>query len=168
MIYTRTLTKTGFSLTLKMLLAALFIFTAFIIEAKGAEIIDSGSCGDSITWELNDKYVLTITGSGDMYDYNSRTIPWESYSTDIKSVVFSGEITSIGNYAFYYFQITELTVPETVTRIGEYAFGSCEKLVSVNIPDGVTVIEKNTFFRCKALSAITIPDVEERHWIQFN
>ena len=41
------------------------------MEVKAAEIVSSGTCGDNLTWVLIDDGVLTISGTGTMYDYGS-------------------------------------------------------------------------------------------------
>ncbi len=55
-------------------------------------------------------------------------------------------------------QVTDLVIPEGVTKIKKYAFYNCRSLTSVKIPDGVTVIEKCAFYNCISLKSITIPD----------
>ena len=51
-----------------------------------------------------------------------------------------------------------MTIPNSVTSIGEFAFCKCSNLTTVNIPNSLTSIEKCTFSRCSSLSSITIPD----------
>lgn len=57
--------------------------------------------------------------------------------------------------------ITKITLPKTVTRIGEYAFYACEALEDVNIPNGVKVIENRTF-RGTNLEVLELPESVER------
>lgn len=54
--------------------------------------------------------------------------------------------------------ITELTIPDGVTSIGDGAFIRCAVLTSITIPDGVTSIGSNTFNFCVALTSIIIPE----------
>ena len=51
-----------------------------------------------------------------------------------------------------------MKIPETVNRIGNWAFLDCEGLKNVNIPDGVKRIESWTFSNCSSLTNITVPD----------
>lgn len=63
----------------------------------------------------------------------------------------------IGAYAFAESGITEITLPETVESIGEYAFNQCYHLTSVSIPEKIQVINDYTFSRCSALTSVDIP-----------
>ena len=69
---------------------------------EAAEVVDSGSCGESLTWSLDGDGVLTIRGMGEMADYQAYSTPWENNNSRIKSVVVEPGVTSIGANAFYY------------------------------------------------------------------
>ena len=49
------------------------------------------------------------------------------------------------------------TIPDSVTKIGDYAFSDCRKLSAITIPNGITEISKNAFSECSNLSNIEIP-----------
>lgn len=119
------------------LLALCMIFNMVIPTfAAETETIDSGICGDNLTWELDYKGVLTISGKGDMYDYDKATMPWYDYRTNIKSVTIENNVTRIGDYAFRGCnKMTTVTIPNSITSIGEYAFWVCSSLNSIYITD---------------------------------
>lgn len=54
--------------------------------------------------------------------------------------------------------ITSVTIPSSVTEIGEGAFRNCTGLTSITIPSSITEINKNVFFGCTGLTSITIPN----------
>ena len=85
----------------------------------------SGPCGDNAQWSLNTETgLLSITGSGNMSDYSvAPSIPWYKYISYIKSLYIGNQITSIGNYAFYFCSdLTSVEIPNSVSSIGDYAF----------------------------------------------
>ena len=67
------------------------------------------------------------------------------------------KVTSIGNSAFYYEGVTSVTIPNSVTTIGDGAFHYCHNLISVVLPDSITSIGKYAFEECSQLSSINLP-----------
>ena len=55
-------------------------------------------------------------------------------------------------------RVTEIAIPEGVTKIGEKAFYECKSLASITIPNGVTEIGYGAFSNCWSLASITIPN----------
>ena len=78
------------------------------------------------------------------------------------SIKFSGmdsnPLSSGGKFYLNDEEIKELTIPNSVTSIGQFAFTYCKSLSSVSIPDGVTSIGGNAFSYCSNLTSITIPN----------
>ena len=52
----------------------------------------------------------------------------------------------------------DVTIPDSVTSIWDYAFSGCSGLTSVTIPNSVTNIESYSFGNCSGLTSVTIPD----------
>ena len=141
----------------------------------------SGTCGDNLTWVLDNDNTLTISGSGAMYDYEENNKPWEEYENVISEVVIEEGVTSIGFYAFrdcsalksvtIPTSVTEIAtaafentglldvvIPGSVTSIASWLFAGCENLASVTIPNSVTSIGECAFKDCTSLANITIPN----------
>ena len=98
-----------------------------------------GTCGENVNWSLDtDTGVLTISGSGDMDDYDWNNIaPWDSTSSYIKSVSIENGITSIGDAAFRgCSSLSSITIPDSVKSIGSSAFSYCSSLTAINVGGG--------------------------------
>ncbi len=115
-----------------------------------------GSCGDNLTWSFDTvNYILTISGTGDMYDYYYNPKPWYELSSIISEVVLPEGITNIGASAFSgCTELTEITIPEGVISIGRYAFGNCTNLTEIRIPRSVISIEYLAFDECENLKTV--------------
>ncbi len=130
-----------------------------------AAIIDSGKCGDNVMWKLDDKGLLAISGTGDMYDYDyiDNLAPWYGKRYDITVVSISEGVSRIGDYAFRGFYLsTSVDIPNSVIEIGSYAFSGCSSLTSIEIPDAVIEIGSSAFSGCSSLTSIEIPDAVTR------
>ncbi len=128
-------------------------------QAEAGSVVASGTCETDITWKIteeSDNYSLIIEGSGRFAGFKSMDeIPWKSYISSIKSVLIQGNITYIGDYAFYGANNLEtVTIPNSVTTIGTRAFYNCSKLGSIVIPDSVTTINKEAFAFCDSLDSV--------------
>ena len=86
-----------------------------------------GACGKTATYTLYTDGELVIDGTGDMYDFNSQVdAPWWSRASKIKTVTVNSGITSIGKKSFcYYNNMTSVTLPVSITSIGDSAFYGC-------------------------------------------
>ena len=74
-------------------------------------------------------------------------------------IAFDGPVTKIGNYAFQNCtRLVTIDVPGSVTSVGINAFQECTNLSSVNLPDGVEVINTSAFQQCSSLSFVKIPN----------
>ena len=78
------------------------------------------------------------------------------------SITYEGvecNVTSIVGSAFYNrYNVTSITLPESIVSIGERTFEGCSSLTSINIPKGVTSIGRRAFYDCSSLTSIIIPD----------
>lgn len=121
-------------------------------------IAQSGTCGETATWELSDEGVLTISGSGAISDTGAHDMPWKDLRNDITSIVIDEGITRIGNWVFH--SCTEaisVSLPSTLKEIGEQSFLSCSKITQVMLPSGLKSIGGGAFYYCYSLTSLTIP-----------
>ena len=126
-------------------------------------IVDSGTCGNSLTWSLSKEGTLAISGKGKMsnWTYESPS-PWNKYATEILNVVIENGVTSIGNNAFYNCRkLKSVSFGETVAEIGECAFMMTYELHKVAIPDSVKTIKKSAF-SCSWLEELSLGNSVER------
>jgi len=120
------------------------VAVADVTVIKHEEII-SGSIG-SLSWELKNE-TLTISGSGDMPDYERDDYPWKGSAQDnIRKIVIDNGVTKIGSNAFSNCgNLSELKLPDSLTIINEYAFEGCNNLKQIEVPYSVSEIYKSAF-----------------------
>lgn len=120
-----------------------------------------GQAGAQATWTVDtDTGVLTISGTGSMYDKTAVSQwGWYEYASSIKQVVIESGITSVGAYAFgtiTYSSLASVTIADTVTSINKNAFANCGTLTSIVIPDSVRTIA-DWAFSGAGLTSVIIP-----------
>ena len=77
----------------------------------------------------------------------------------LTNITIPDSVTSIGNGAFECCSsLASITIPDSVTHIGDYALYDCSSLASITLPDSVTSIGGSAFAYCDGLTSITIPD----------
>ena len=116
----------------------------------------SGSCGENLTWTLDEDGTLTISGTGEMYD----GVVIEGFEEKITQVIFEEGITYIGESAFQNTKLTgSLILPASLTRIGIAAFRDCSKITgNLTLPAGLTSIGRNAFYGCTGFTGnLTLP-----------
>ena len=134
---------------LGILFAALLLAAVLPVVASAAS---SGTCGQNMTWVLDDDGKLSISGTGAMTSH-----PWTA--SEVKKVVIEEGVTNIGSSAFAgCSELTSVIIPENVVNIGDYAFQDCKKLAEITIPNGTIKLGEYVFYNCTALKDIQIAD----------
>ena len=147
----------------------------------------SGKTG-KLHWNISNE-TLTISGLGEMPNYkykqrkNRYNSPWYSYLKNIKNIVISEGVSSIGDNAFHVFDdddltfvnifdsdttigdnfpdycgVTSVLIPNSVNRVGRHAFRNCRNLTSIVIPNSVKTIGSSAFSHCRSLITVNIPN----------
>lgn len=125
-------------------------------EVPSVEVA-SGSCGEHLTWRLDSRGVLTISGTGMM-----NSAPWqENYRNRITRIVIEEGVESIAGWGQYH-GLSNITLPSSLKIIGDEAFNLCPRLSDVVIPDGVKEIGRSAFNQCDNLTNIFIPASVEK------
>ena len=118
--------------------------TTVHFEQPTGQILVSGNCGtdgDNLTWTINDRGNLTVSGKGAMKDYTQsyinyqyvNTSPWGNYAKCLYSAVIENGVTSIGDYAFAFCKnLKSVTIGEDVSNFGSCAFRECSNLEELN------------------------------------
>lgn len=100
-------------------------------------------------WDKNDDPVSDIPDLSDLYDGNVLL-----YAKEIEFRISNGTLVKFNNVN----NVSEVTIPDRVTSIGDGAFFDCTELTSVTLGNSVTSIENAAFYGCSGLTSITIPD----------
>ena len=140
-----------------------------------------GSTGAYAPGFVRNPAVISVSAEGEYTDGTYETLTYRKYADYVQiigcklesetEVVIPAEIdglpvTSVADYAFnglnsYYGckkNLMAVTIPDSVTDIGNGAFESCTRLNSVIIPESVTSIGYNVFSGCSGLTSVTIPE----------
>ena len=155
-----------------LVLSLFFLLLIGLSTAASAAVVESGTCGDNLTWTLDDAGTLTIDGTGMMNGYSTKEdpdtfedctrAPWGGSTRRVNrviTVVIGNGVTGIGKYAFAHCKnMTSVTIGDHVESIGTGAFQSCYGLTQITIPDSVTSIGSGAFVSCIGITELTIPD----------
>ena len=116
-----------------------------------------GKCGDDVFWSYRNG-VITISGTGEMYDFETVGRPWKEVAEDTYGIDIEQGVTRVGDYAFYGFNnLMRVGISDSVESIGRAAFASCYFLKDISLVNGLKIIEEYAFDECFSISNITIP-----------
>ena len=137
---------------IKVKISVFFIMVIMLLYCGTALSEESGTCGDQLTWKLDENRVLTISGIGRMTDK-----PWLKY-TNIEKVMIENGCTGICPLAFYGLRyMEEIIIPDSVTEIESGAFEDCSRLTSIKLPP-IREISSSLFMQCIKLKEVNIPE----------
>ena len=104
----------------------------------------------NISVDANNLFYESIDGN--LYSKGGKELVQYASGKTATSFSLLDSVTSIGDAAFgYCTTLTCITIPDGLTNIGIYAFSSCISLTKVSIPNSVTVIGQYAFEDCTSL-----------------
>ena len=141
------------------------------------EIYHSGTCGENVTWTLDEDGDLIISGSGEMTSSpwnvypikNSiKTVTVEEGVTSTSSGAFSGlyyvksvklplTLKTLGFSTFSHIDLDTLEIPDSVETIGGIAFGNCV-FTEIKLPSQLKTIGNGAFTCCHKLKDVVLPN----------
>lgn len=162
-------------LKLLILASLLVLFIGVIPSVYAADIVASGYCGGegdgtNLTWTLDSEGVLTISGTGKMKDYitkSNQRAPWQpthldSVFSSMKEIKILDGVESVGNYAFYdlhyAFGLKSIYMADSVTAIGNYAFSEILEQITVTLSENLQVIGDHAFYLCYMTGTLDLPE----------
>lgn len=165
---------------LTIILSAVLVFGVANVSASesGVDVQSvkySGMCGENLTWSIDSKGILKISGNGEMPDYNINKSPWNDYGYEINTIIIEDGVKSIGACAFsdpistggegieeggdistaaLCDGVKRVSVADSVEKIGELAFYNCVDLIAVSMSANVSEIGKWAFKNCNAIKDV--------------
>lgn len=136
----------------------LLLATTLLLSVTSAWTQTSGKTG-SLSWDYNEETAtLTLSGTGDMPNYELGTAPWGEFLEQIETITISSGITTIGNNAFSNcVRLTNINVPDGLRRIGESSFLACISLPSIILPPSLREVGDGAFESCEKLETVSLP-----------
>ena len=127
----------------------------------------------SVTMPKNKKYIYGSNGAiyfkkdGLIYYVDDgESVGVYSQYQSFENIVIPDSVTAGNTFSVVYISshdgfgmcATSITIPESISRIGSWAFYGCTSLTSIIIPKSVTYIGEGAFYGCTGLTSITIPE----------
>lgn len=122
----------------------------------------SGKCGLDVKWELDlDTGEMELSGAGKMYDYDYAdgitTTPWEEHRDKITSLTVGDSVSEIGNWAFAFCEnLTDVHLGAGVELLNVSAFDH-SGIVNINLGEGLKEIQGNALSGT-LLENVTLPE----------
>ena len=128
---------------------------------KEDSIQDDEGNPSGLRWKLTKSGTLTISGNGDMPDFNFgnpsvSNRPWNDNIGSVQKIIIEDGVTSIGSNAFRKCDVYSVSIPKSVKKIGNDAFRECRKISYVYL-EGVVTIGERAFQSCDNIRGVTLP-----------
>ena len=145
-----------------MLFTSLFNNTVVALAVQNEDVAKTQIGTSNVYYEYNaQSKTLTVSGNGDTPNFENDSVsqPWYAYRSDgsIDNIVICEGITSIGNYFFYKVNAENIALPDSLEKIGGYAFCGNKNVKSVTFGKGLKTISNNAFYQCSVLESVYVP-----------
>lgn len=156
---------------ISLALALVMIISVFPLNVFAITVVDSGYCGENLTWTYTDDGVLSISGNGDMYEDFNESCPWYDFLNDVKEINISAGVTSFADWVnsycnnlinynvdeenTVYCDIDGILYNKECTELLKYP--RMNEVTELVLPD--TVISTNGYIISQNLVSITCPEM---------
>ena len=126
------------------------------VSVSAADAATEGSCGAEAVWEYDENTkTLEIGGFGAMDNYTTTNpAPWNAYKAEITTLNIGEGITKLGDFSFYELTaLTSVSLPRTLTSLGEQNLAKCSSLESITVNSENTVYDSRN--DCNAIIQTT-------------
>ena len=157
-----------------VMLVVMMLMTTSSAMAQGARfevidglryLLDTGAKTAALMPKTDSKYSGDIVvpekvNSSDGMEYVVTSFEKRCFydCSGIKAITIPSSVTLLGDGCFSYCSsLTSITIPSSVISLGNYCFSGCSGLTSITILSSVTSLGDGCFSDCSGLTSITIP-----------
>ncbi len=132
--------------------------TNVVIPASITNIGDTafGYCTSLTNITVDSQNTVYSSSGGVLFDYSGKTLIQYPAGVAETAYTIPASVTTIGDYAFFYSLIENVTIDSSVTNIEQGAFDYCVNLAGITIPAGVTTVGAYVFYNCFNLATASI------------
>ena len=158
-----------------VMLVVMMLMTTSSAMAQGARfevidglryLLDTGAKTAALMPKTDSKYSGDIVvpekvNSSDGMEYVVTSFEKRCFyaCSGIKAITIPSSVTLLGDGCFSYCSsLTSMTIPSSVISLGNYCFSGCSGLTSITILSSVTSLGDGCFSDCSGLTSITIPN----------
>lgn len=114
------------------------------------------SCDSLYSISIDEKNPYLCSDGSVLYNKDKSELVFVCHT--VRKISIPSSVTKIGDYAFYNrTDLTSIELPSGVTKIGDKAFSGCTNLSSLTLPSGVKEIGYAAFSDCESLRSINLP-----------